>query len=104
MDIYNYSLGKGHVKAVESIFGFTWIICPKREEEVEVGMFERRDDIHILPMFWFQTVRESKGVDEVCEGAICDDFTPHFGNFIQLQVYCGSRKSNPLTGSYIFFE
>lgn len=35
-------------------------------EEVGVGMFKSRDDIHILPMFWFQTVRESKKADEVC--------------------------------------
>lgn len=31
-------------------------------------MFESRDDIHILLMFWFQTVRESKEADEVCQG------------------------------------
>ena len=42
------------------------IVCPApSEEEVGLGMFDRRDDIHILPMFGFQTVRESKEAVEV---------------------------------------
>lgn len=31
-------------------------------------MFGSRDDIRILLVFWFQTVRESKEADEVCQG------------------------------------
>lgn len=69
IDTYNCHLGKGHVCSAELIFGFSWVhfMCLQREEEdVGVGMFEWRDDIHILSVFWFQTVRESKGADEVC--------------------------------------
>ncbi len=59
---------KGVHQCCQPIFGFSWVIfmCPQREEEVGVEMFERRDDMHILPVFWFQTVRESKEADEVC--------------------------------------
>lgn len=69
IEMYNCHLRKGHASAAEAIFGFNWVnfMCPQRDEEEEgVRMFEGRDDIHILPMFWFQTVRESKEADEVC--------------------------------------
>lgn len=68
IDMCNCRLRKGHASVAEAIFGFSWVIfmCPQREEEVGVGMFEWRDDIHILSVFWFQTVRESKETDEVC--------------------------------------
>lgn len=67
IEMYNYCLRKGHVSGAEPIFGFDGVTCPHREEvEVGVGMFKSRDDIHILPMFWFRTVRESKEADEVC--------------------------------------
>lgn len=37
-----------------------------------VGICEWRDDIHIFPMFWLQTLRESEGADDIRQGARCD--------------------------------
>lgn len=68
MDMYNSHLRRGHISAAEPRLDFNWVIfmCPApSEEDVGLGMFDWRDDIHILPMFGFQTVRESKEAVEV---------------------------------------
>lgn len=65
----NVQLSSQDVNAAAPIFGFNWSIfmSPQRKKgEVGEGICEWRDDIHILLVFWIQTVRESKEADDVC--------------------------------------
>lgn len=64
IDLHNYPHRKRDISAAEPIFAFIWVLRGKTE--VGFGTTEWEDDIHILPMFWFQTVRESEGAHEVC--------------------------------------